>query len=120
MVYGDRVRVQSAGSRPTRVNPYAVEVLQEVGYDPSGHTSKGVDTINPSTVDTVITLCAEEVCPVFPGRVQRLHWPLSDPATEDPTVSREALLQRFRDTRDELRRRLLAWDPTEVVSDPPP
>ncbi|MBI5513476.1 MAG: arsenate reductase ArsC [Deltaproteobacteria bacterium] len=109
--YGDRVRVQSAGSRPSRVNPCAVEVLREIGYDLSTHHSKSVDAIDPSTVDTVVTLCAEEVCPVFLGRARRLHWPLPDPATDDPSVTHEALLQRFRDTRDELQRRFQVWDP---------
>jgi len=103
--FGDRVRVQSAGSRPSTVNPYAVEVMREVGVDLSTHTSKSVDGIDPASVDTVITLCAEEVCPVFLGQAARLHWPLPDPATSEP-LPREAMLARFRTTRDELDRRL--------------
>lgn len=103
---GDRVRAQSAGTRPSRVNPYAVEVMAEVGVDLSGHASKSVDTIDPATVDTVITLCAEEVCPVFLGRARRLHWPIPDPASEDPTLSREEMLARFRTARDRIRERM--------------
>ena len=72
--FGASVRVQSAGSRPSHVNPYAIEVMAEIGIDITGHTSKSVDTIDPASVDTVITLCAEEVCPVFFGDVQRFHW----------------------------------------------
>lgn len=102
------LRVQSAGSRPSRVNPTAIEVLAEEGIDLSGHTSKSVETIAPGSVDLVITLCAEEVCPLFLGKAERLHWPLQDPASEDPALSSEVLRARFRATRDEIRRRLEA------------
>ncbi len=103
---GDRVRVQSAGTRPSRVNPYAIEVMAEVGVDLASQHSKSVDTIDPATVDTVITLCAEEVCPVFLGRARRLHWPIQDPASEDPALSREEMLARFRTARDQVRGRM--------------
>jgi len=73
-------RIQSAGSRPSRVHPFAIEVLKEVGIDASTHTSKSVQDIDPGTVDLVITLCAEEVCPLFLGKAERLHWPIPDPA----------------------------------------
>ena len=105
-LFGDRVRVQSAGSEPSTVNPYAVEVMQELGVDLGAHRSKSVQTIDPATVDTVITLCAEEVCPVFLGRARRLHWPIPDPASKDPSLSREVLLARFRTARDTLREKL--------------
>jgi arsenate reductase (thioredoxin) len=65
MIFGDRILVQSAGSEPSRVNPYAIEVMREIGVDTTAHSSKSVHTIDPATVGTVITLCAEEVCPVF-------------------------------------------------------
>ncbi|MFO0647367.1 MAG: arsenate reductase ArsC [Polyangiales bacterium] len=106
MRFGDSVRVQSAGSAPSRVNPYAVEVMRELGYDLTTHGSKSVETIDPASVETVITLCAEEVCPVFLGRATRLHWPLQDPASDDPTLTRDDLLARFRAARDEIRARL--------------
>ena len=108
-LYRDDVRVQSAASRPTRVNPFATEVLGELGLSTAQHASKGVETIDPASVDTVITLCAEEVCPVFLGAARRLHWPLPDPASDDPDLGREELLARFRAARDEIRRRLEAW-----------
>lgn len=101
--FGERVRVASAGSKPSRVNPYAIEVMNEVGIDLASHHSKSVDTIDPATVDTVITLCAEEVCPVFLGKARRLHWPIPDPASDDPGLSRDELLARFRTARDTLR-----------------
>ena len=99
-------RIQSAGSLPSRVNPYANEALGEVGIDASAHTSKSVADINPASVDLVITLCAEEVCPAFLGKAERLHWPIPDPASGDPAVSPEDLRSRFRATRDEIRGRL--------------
>lgn len=105
-LFGDRATIQSAGSQPSRVNPYAVEVMREIGVDLAGHASKSVDTIDPKTVDTVITLCAEEVCPVFLGGARRLHWPIPDPASPDPTLSRDELLLRFRTARDTLQAKL--------------
>lgn len=100
--FGDRVRVQSAGSRPSRVNPWAIEVMREVGVDLATHDSKSVETIDPNTVDTVVTLCAEEVCPVFLGKARRIHWPIEDPASDDPVISRDAMLARFRSARDQI------------------
>lgn len=110
MIFGDRVLVQSAGSEPSSVNPYAVEVMRELGVDLTTHRSKSVQTIDPATVDTVITLCAEEVCPVFLGQARRLHWPLADPASRDPSIPREELLTRFRAARDQIRGRLAVLD----------
>lgn len=98
------VTVSSAGSRPSRVNPLAVRVLDEIGIDIRSHVSKSVDGISPAAVDAVITLCAEEVCPVFLGKAHRFHWGLPDPAAAGGTD--EERLQAFRDVRDELRRRL--------------
>lgn len=98
--------IQSAGSRPSRVNPFAVEALREVGVDASTHSSKSVQDIDPATVDLVITLCAEEVCPAFLGNAERLHWPIPDPASDDPGLTPEDLRLRFRAGRDEIRHRL--------------
>lgn len=105
-LFGTLVTVQSAGSAPSRVNPNAIEVMREIGIDISEHRSKSVDEIDPSTVDVVVTLCVEEVCPVWPGKTTRAQWPIPDPATDDPNVSPEATLVRFRRARDELRVRL--------------
>jgi arsenate reductase len=105
-LFGDRVRVQSAGSAPSAVNPYAVEVMDELGISLAAHTSKSVDTIDPTSVDTVITLCAEEVCPVWLGKAERIHWPIPDPASTNPALSRADLLARFRHARDTIREKL--------------
>ena len=108
-LFGDRARVMSAGSEPSHVSPYAIEVMKELGIDLSTHHSKSVQTIDPAQVDVVITLCAEEVCPVFLGNAQRLHWPLTDPASKDPSITPDELRARFRATRDALRDKLVRF-----------
>jgi len=98
-------RFLSAGSDPGVLSPLAVQVLAEQRIDIAHHRSKGLDAIALGSVDTIVTLCAEEVCPLVPGAVRRLHWPLPDP--------RE--LADFRAVRDELRRRLpTLWDQPKV------
>ena len=103
---GDRVEVQSGGSRPSKVNPYAIEAMAALGIDISGQRSKSVDEIDPAGLDAVITLCAEEVCPVLPGTVRRLHWPIADPASADPGISAEEMRRRLRTARDQIRGRI--------------
>jgi arsenate reductase len=98
------VEISSGGSEPTQLNPLAVKALAELGIDISGHRSKSVNDVPPDDVDAVITLCAEEVCPVFLGRARRVHWALADPAQAG--ANEVERLQAFRDVRDELRRRL--------------
>ncbi len=105
-LFGDDVAVQSAGSAPTRVNPFAIEALAELGIDISTQTSKAVDAVDPGSVDLVITLCAEEVCPAFLGEVPRLHWPIADPDREDPSLTDEERRVHFRSARDAIRGRL--------------
>ena len=90
------VKVSSAGSAPSRVNPLAIRVLAEIGIDATGQHSK--------SVDAVITLCTEEECPVFLGKARRFHWGLPDPARAGATE--EQALRAFREVRDELRLRL--------------
>ena len=94
----DGWRFLSAGSEPGTVNPLAVQALAEDGVDIAHHRSKGLDAIPLAEVDVIVTLCAEEICPVVPVHVRREHWPLRDPYT----------LEDFRAVRDELRRRLPA------------
>jgi arsenate reductase len=109
-LFGSRISVQSAGSEPSKVNPYAIEVMREVGVDLSAHSSKSVQTIDAASVGTVITLCAEEVCPVFLGKARRLHWPIQDPASKDLSIPREEMLTRFRTARDQIQARLEVLD----------
>ena len=100
-------RVLSAGSMPAHVSPFAIEVMQEIGIELSSHRSKSVDEIPKDQVGTVITLCAEEVCPVFPDAVEKLHWPHPDPAAS--VGSKEEILEAFRCVRDQIRDKLIAY-----------
>ena len=101
---GQDVDVQSAGSKPTQVNPHAIAVMAEIGIDILSQRSKSIDEVDVASADLVITLCADEVCPVVPGRVKRLHWPLPDPVAAPP----ERAVDAFREVRDELRKRMEA------------
>lgn len=105
-MFGETVRVQSAGSEPSQVNPLAVAVMAELGIDISGHSSKSVQTIDPAEVDLVVTLCAEEVCPVFLSAAPRLHWPLPDPDRKGEALSHDERLHYFRGARDAIQVRL--------------
>ena len=102
---GDLVNVQSAGSKPTgQVHPLAIKVMAEAGIDISSHRSKHLKEFLDQPVHTVITVCgdADQACPVFPGQVNRHHWPFDDPAK---TVgSEEEIPACFRRIRDEIRR----------------
>lgn len=101
---GDLVDVHSAGSKPAGyVHPKAIQVLREIGIDISAHTSKHLDAFKASKVDTVITVCgnADQVCPIFPGQVNRHHWGFDDPA--HATGSEEEVLAAFRRVRDQIR-----------------
>lgn len=111
------IQITSAGSEPSTLNPYAVTVMAELGIDISEQYSKAVNEIdnNMTNIDAVITLCAEEVCPVFLGDVKRLHWPLTDPATD--SISPNEALERFRMVRDQLRQRILVL--AELIKMPP-
>ncbi len=98
------VAVFSAGSNPGKLNPFAVQALAEVGIDIAGHWSKAIPDVPSEAIDTVVTLCAEEVCPIYPGHVARLHWPLPDPASAEGGDA--AKLAAFRAVRDDLRVRI--------------
>tara|TARA_Y100000815_G_scaffold77635_1_gene66684 strand:+ start:13829 stop:14701 length:873 start_codon:yes stop_codon:yes gene_type:complete len=103
---GPQVEVLSAGSQPTRVNPHAIAAMADAGIDISRQTSKSVDAIEPASIDLVVTLCAEEVCPILPGKVKRLHWPIADPAGEHAELSEEQIQARFRQARDQIKMRI--------------
>jgi arsenate reductase len=106
---GDRFDVASAGTEATRVHPLAIRVMDEVGIDLRGHTSKSLDAFVQAPWDYVITVCdvANERCPVFPGRTIRLHWSFDDPS--QATGSDAERLQTFRRVRDEIARAISGW-----------
>ena len=70
----DQFDVFSAGTKPSQVNPFAIEAMQQVGIDISHHTSDGIDLYINQSFDYVITVCdkAAETCPIFPGPAHRL------------------------------------------------
>jgi arsenate reductase (thioredoxin) len=106
-ILGPMHQVESAGSTPTSLNPLAQKAMMEAGIDISRHYSKSIDQLSPQFIvnlDYVITLCAEEVCPTMVSQARRIHWPLPDPAGAEG--SEEEKLQRFREVRDELKRRI--------------
>ena len=106
---GDRFEVASAGTEATRVHPLAVRAMDEVAIDIRGHTSKTLDPFLEEKWDYVITVCdsANERCPVFPGRVTRLHWSFDDPSAA--TGTEHERLEVFRRVRDEIEARLRRW-----------
>jgi arsenate reductase len=114
-MFGERVQVHSAGSNPSRLNVYAVAVMREVGIDISAQHSKSVSSIDASSIGTVITLCAEEVCPVFLGNARRFHWPFSDPASYGQWLSPDDVLVRFRAARDGIRQKLEGFQKSEQL-----
>ena len=100
-----RFLVASAGSKPAGyVHPLAVQVMKEVGIDISAHHSKHLSEFLNQPVETVITVCgnADQACPMFPGQVNRHHWPFLDPAHAVGTD--DEILEVFRQVRDEIRR----------------
>lgn len=106
---GDHIDVYSAGTRPSVVNPLAIEAMQERGIDISGHRSKHLDEFRAQPFDYVITVCdsAAETCPIFPGKAERVHWSFPDPAAvQGPEAER---LAAFRQVRDDIERHLRAW-----------
>ena len=106
--FGERASIQSAGSVPTTVNPLAIAALDERGIDISAQESTCVDLVAPDTVDVVVTLCADEVCPAFLGEARRIHWPLPDPAASTGSAAEQ--LDHFRVVRNEIEKLLPQLD----------
>jgi arsenate reductase len=108
---GDRFVVESAGFEPTTVNPLAVEVMKEEDIDISANKTQSVFALykQGQLFDYVITVChdSENLCPIFPGITQRLHWAFEDPASFDGT--REEKLAKTRQVRDEIREAIRTW-----------
>jgi arsenate reductase len=109
-VAGDILNVQSAGSKPANfVHPLAIRVMKEVGIEITQHRSKHLNEFLDKKIETVITVCgnADQACPVFPGQVNRHHWPFYDPAKA--TGSEEEILSVFRKVRDEIKQVFAAY-----------
>ena len=108
---GDHFDVQSAGLEPIGINPYTLQVMTELGYDMSGHRSKSAREFMGHTHSRyVITVCgnADANCPRgLWSTGEKLHWPFEDPAAYEG--SEEEKLARFRQVRDEIEQKILAW-----------
>jgi arsenate reductase len=107
---GDILTVASAGAQPAGyVHPLAVQVMREIGIDISGHTSKPLSNFLSMPVETVITVCGnlDGACPIFPGQINRHHWPFDDPARAVGTDDEK--LEVFRRVRDEIRKTFTAY-----------
>lgn len=102
-LYGDRYQAFSAGVRPGRVHPLAIDVMAEIGIDISHHRSKSIEEVMESFYDSVVTLCddARESCPIYPGGAELLHHPFEDPSSFNGTP--EELVNKFREVRDRIK-----------------
>ena len=102
-LYGDRFDALSAGTEPSRVNPYAIRVMHELGIDISGHKSKSIGCFDGAEIDYVVTVCdnAKESCPAFPGAKHYLHKGFRDPSKF--RGKDEEILLGFRQVRDEIK-----------------
>lgn len=104
--------VESAGTKPGTVRPEAIQAMSEIGIDISHHRSKSVDEFAGQDFDYVITVCdnANENCPVFPGKTERVHQSFEDPPPP-ATGDEEHRLAIFRRVRNEIR----AWLGAEFI-----
>ena len=104
-VAGESLNVQSAGSNPAGyVHPLAIKALGEIGIDISSNSSKHMNEFLEQDVETVITVCgnADQACPVYPGQVNRFHWPFFDPAKAEG--SEEDIYEKFKTVRNEIQK----------------
>lgn len=102
-LYGDKFEVVSAGTAPSKVNPYAVRVMEEIGIDISEQNSKQTDEFLGTNFDHVVTVCesVRESCPVFPGGKNYTHKGFRDPSKF--RGKDEEILTGFREVRDEIK-----------------
>ena len=103
---GDKFDVFSAGSHPSLVHPMSIKVMKEIGINITSHTSDPISNFLSKNINIVVTVCdnADKVCPVFPGKVERIHWSIKDPFKgwgSDPDD-----LDNFTRTRDDLYERI--------------
>ena len=108
---GDRFEAHSAGLEPKGLNPLTVKVMDEVGIDISGQTSKGIDTyLGKVLFQYMVTVCddADKNCPtVWPGVNKRMHWSSQDPAALEG--SEEEKLAKFREVGDVNEAKIKTW-----------
>ena len=107
-------KLYSAGTKPERVNPFAIKAMAKIGIDISKNTSNNVDEYTGIDFDYVFTVCdnAREICPIYPKAKQIIHHSFSDPA--DATGSEEAQLQVYIEVRNQLRDYFKAFAENEL------
>ena len=105
----DRFDIHSGGAQPTKLNPMAVHVMQEIGIDIAGQHSKDVAQFLGQTFQYVIRVCdkVREKCPVLPGAIWYLDWSFEDPAAVHGTAIEK--VAAFRRIRDEIEERTLEF-----------
>jgi arsenate reductase len=107
---GDRFEAASAGYEPaSEICAEAVAAMAEIGTDISGQRPKPMDGFIRQHIAYAITPCDRETesgCPIYPGVVWRLTWPLADPHRVEGSAER---LAAVRDVRDEIRRRVMEF-----------
>ena len=101
--YNDKFEAFSGGTKPSKVNPYAIKVMNEIGIDISHHRSKNFAEFYGKEIDIAVTVCdnAKKVCPIFPGAKMNLHNTFIDPAEAKGTE--EEILNVFRTVRDQIK-----------------
>ena len=102
----DHYEIFSAGSHPSKVHSMSIVVMEEIGVDISDHTSDPISNYLNKKIDTVITVCdnAKQDCPIFPGKVEKIHWSIEDPFKGWSFDSKD--LGNFRKAREELKERI--------------
>jgi len=96
----------SAGVNPSGLNPFAVQVMAEVGIDLRGQASVHIENVKLDQLDTVVSVCdhARETCPQLPDQVKLVHRPFDDPPELARTAQNEGeALGYYRRVRDEIR-----------------
>jgi protein-tyrosine-phosphatase len=78
----NKVEAFSAGTEPAGIHPLAIKVMSIRGIDLNTHRSKHLEEYLGQHFDYVITVCdrVREVCPIFPGEPEHIHWSFPDPA----------------------------------------
>jgi len=107
---GDLFEVYSAGFEPQPINPYTIQVMEELGYDMSNQYSKNLKQyLGKVHFGIVITVCAkaEEKCPTILGVSTRLYLPFEDPAAYEG--SEEEKLAKFKVVRDQIHGQIKTW-----------
>jgi arsenate reductase len=111
---GHQADVASAGSQPgSRVHPMAVAVMAEIGIDISHQKPKSIDHFEIEKFSLIVTLCAEEQCPILINNVKKEGWNLTDPASHD--LPDDQLIKKFRKIRDDIRKNILTLRAADQV-----